>query len=615
MPAVVITLPAIGEDPYGAKLLAAINGIVSAFNSSISPDAPRPLASVAVAGTLAGPLAAADHIHPTDGLATVEMLEEAVITGGGTPPSREITAGAGLTGGGTLAADLTLAADFGTAAGTVAEGDDTRIVGAVQADTTAAAATDWLVETQLAADLVRRLGLRTDGTIAMGSAPVAVSNVTGTSTVTVTTATDHNLGTGDIVTIAGVESFTGANGTHTVTWVSDTEVTLDGATGSGTYTTGGTVQRILGGTGAANEGVWNLVQSDTTRDGLVIRGRKGSTKQLAVFRDYRAAVTVAIGPLGGAGVISGDPNDILYTTDGPFGRRFAASTSGGVRMAAGDPAGSVGALALGNADTAPTGNPDGSHLGEGAFVTAAGVVLWAKDGRLFARTSTGHTDELTFPSRRITWGIHASGSANTFQTLLCPAPTLSQADPGGGGADRPDGNFAFFTTTTTSGNVGGVNSANYTHTRAQTAPTLYAKLATDNTSVASTRYVAGLVTADRSGGAGPASSGASSATGIYLRYDSGIDVTAFWRAVTCDGTNATVTTTTAAIAASAGYELRIEVNTAITSVRFWVGDVLVATHTTNIPAGSTQLGYQVTVTTLTTAAKQLRVSRVLVNQE
>lgn len=43
------------------------------------------------------------------------------------PTSRLVTAGSGLTGGGTLAADLALAVDFGTGAGKVTQGNDTRL--------------------------------------------------------------------------------------------------------------------------------------------------------------------------------------------------------------------------------------------------------------------------------------------------------------------------------------------------------------------------------------------------------------------------------------------------------------------------------------------------------
>ena len=52
--------------------------------------------------------------------------------GGDVPSTRTITAGTGLTGGGDLSADRTLTVDFGTTSGKVAQGNDSRIVGAVQ---------------------------------------------------------------------------------------------------------------------------------------------------------------------------------------------------------------------------------------------------------------------------------------------------------------------------------------------------------------------------------------------------------------------------------------------------------------------------------------------------
>ena len=48
------------------------------------------------------------------------------------PNSRTITAGTGLTGGGTLAANRTLSVSYGTTAGTAAQGNDARITGALQ---------------------------------------------------------------------------------------------------------------------------------------------------------------------------------------------------------------------------------------------------------------------------------------------------------------------------------------------------------------------------------------------------------------------------------------------------------------------------------------------------
>jgi len=55
------------------------------------------------------------------------------------PTTRAISAGTGLTGGGDLSADRTLAANFGTTAGTIAQGDDSRIVGAEQTSNKGAA--------------------------------------------------------------------------------------------------------------------------------------------------------------------------------------------------------------------------------------------------------------------------------------------------------------------------------------------------------------------------------------------------------------------------------------------------------------------------------------------
>lgn len=55
----------------------------------------------------------------------------------GVESSRTITAGTGLTGGGSLAADRTLAVAYGTTAGTAAQGNDSRITGALQSGATA----------------------------------------------------------------------------------------------------------------------------------------------------------------------------------------------------------------------------------------------------------------------------------------------------------------------------------------------------------------------------------------------------------------------------------------------------------------------------------------------
>lgn len=68
---------------------------------------------------------------------SVEFNPDGTLKSGGTlgtkaSASRQIIAGTGLTGGGDLSADRTLALTFGVAAGTAAQGNDSRITGAEQ---------------------------------------------------------------------------------------------------------------------------------------------------------------------------------------------------------------------------------------------------------------------------------------------------------------------------------------------------------------------------------------------------------------------------------------------------------------------------------------------------
>lgn len=55
----------------------------------------------------------------------IDALESSV--GGKADAARTITAGTGLSGGGNLTADRTLSADFGTGAGKVCQGNDSRL--------------------------------------------------------------------------------------------------------------------------------------------------------------------------------------------------------------------------------------------------------------------------------------------------------------------------------------------------------------------------------------------------------------------------------------------------------------------------------------------------------
>ncbi len=74
----------------------------------------------------------------------------------------------------------------------------------------------------------------------------ATTAVTGATTATpiVVSSTSHGLTTGDVVTTASIGGMTEANGTFVVTVITSGTFSLNGSVGSGTYTSGGTVQKL-----------------------------------------------------------------------------------------------------------------------------------------------------------------------------------------------------------------------------------------------------------------------------------------------------------------------------------------------------------------------------------
>lgn len=66
-----------------------------------------------------------------------------------------------------------------------------------------------------------------------------ITNATNASPIVITSST-HGLTTGAYITIASVAGNTAANGTFTITRVDNNTFSLDGSTGNGSYTSGGT---------------------------------------------------------------------------------------------------------------------------------------------------------------------------------------------------------------------------------------------------------------------------------------------------------------------------------------------------------------------------------------
>lgn len=119
---------------------------------------------------------------------------------GAAPAARTVTAGTGLSGGGALTANIAFSVDYGTAAGTAAQGNDTRIVNAVQTSRTITAGNGLTGGGTLAAD--RAVALGTPTTLS-----ASTTNTVGSTTHA------HDV---DVASIAGAGNAalsTGAQGT------------------------------------------------------------------------------------------------------------------------------------------------------------------------------------------------------------------------------------------------------------------------------------------------------------------------------------------------------------------------------------------------------------------
>jgi hypothetical protein len=224
-------------------------------------------------------------------------------------------------------------------------------------------------------------------------------------------------------------------------------------------------------------------------------------------------------------------------------------------------------------------------------------------------TATSWSSRLTAVRAGWTSSISAPGGDTPLILDQALPPTVAVANITATADDQPSGPLVRFTTTAASGVDAGVLSA-AGPIRTQWLPSFYARIMTDPSAITSTRLWVGLT----SGELAALSANPTTQTVAAFRYDSGLDTGATWRTVTCDGTAATVTNTGVAIAADSSYELRIEVDPAGSPIRFWVNGDLVATHTTHLPAATTDLGYTARLRTLAAASRALRFGRLAWSQ-
>jgi hypothetical protein len=102
---------------------------------------------------------------------------------------------------------------------------------------------------------------------------------------------------------------------------------------------------------------------------------------------------------------------------------------------------------------------------------------------------------------------------------------------------------------------------------------------------------------------------------MAFRRDTGAG-DANWQAVTDNGSGTpTVTNTSVTVAIDQSERFMIVVDSAGANVRFYIDEVLVATHTTTLPGATTALGYVSKVRTLEAVAKSFRFSRMSILQK
>jgi hypothetical protein len=170
-------------------------------------------------------------------------------------------------------------------------------------------------------------------------------------------------------------------------------------------------------------------------------------------------------------------------------------------------------------------------------------------------------------------------------------------------SDDADGAFHLLTSGAVSGNNASWVMVATPMLRRDWDSRLVARIKT-GAAITTARHWIGAFSADPNASATPTSNYAA------FRYDTTADsASAFWRTVTDSGTGTPAKTdTTVAVAANTAYTMRIRMSA--TDVKFYINDVLVATHFNTLPTATTGLGYYVGVTTLAASARTIKVGRI-----
>jgi hypothetical protein len=220
-------------------------------------------------------------------------------------------------------------------------------------------------------------------------------------------------------------------------------------------------------------------------------------------------------------------------------------------------------------------------------------------------------DETYADGRRRIWAIQQNAGLTTLsQVGFATAPTVNT--PGAAAVVHNvatgEGQFVEYSTGATLNADAGIISTAFSQSQ-RIYRYIYDLAMRTGPDIANVRFWLGLFSAT------PMASAVPAVSYTAFRYDTAADGTAFWRCVTDSGTGApTVTVTTTPIAVDTSYRLRIIWLTGTTTVLFFINGVQVASHTTTIPATTTDLGHVEQVRALAAADKKFRFGRVAVFQ-
>lgn len=185
--------------------------------------------------------------------------------------------------------------------------------------------------------------------------------------------------------------------------------------------------------------------------------------------------------------------------------------------------------------------------------------------------------------------------------VVSGTPTVTDVNTG-------EGQFINYASGAVAGNQGGIVPSTFDQTMRNFRPIVDIAMRMPPAPITNIRMWSGIFSADPMGSATPA---------VHLmgfRYDTAVDGTT-WRAVTDNASGVpTVTDTTVTVAVTTSYRLRILVDNAGTTVRFYINGILRATHTTTLPTSTQNLGYCLKVQTLDAVAKAFRFGRLNIAQ-